>query len=227
MPAAATAAVSAQAPLADPWLADPWADALRSGRGPLFLRGDDGRLLPLEIERWCAAADSADATVLDRCEGPVLDIGCGPGRLVHALAAAGRPVLGIDVCPEAVDRTVRGGGSALCRSVFEPLPSEGRWGTVLLMDGNIGIGGDPATLLGRAAELVGPEGQALVEAAGPDVDERVEVQVVDGRGARGAGFPWARVGTRALPAYADATGWRVGRRWRAEGRSFVQLRRRR
>ncbi|WP_137991431.1 class I SAM-dependent methyltransferase [Streptomyces vilmorinianum] len=209
------------------WRTDPYTDALRSGRGPLFLRRDDGRLLPLEIERWCAAADRADATVLARCEGPVLDVGCGPGRLVQALAAAGRPVLGIDVCQEAVDRTVTGGGTALCRSVFDPLPSEGRWGTVLLMDGNIGIGGDPGTLLERAAALVRPGGQALVEAAGPDVDERIEVRVVDGRGARGADFPWARVGTRALPAYADATGWTVERRWRAAGRSFLQLRRRR
>ncbi|MGW6564788.1 class I SAM-dependent methyltransferase [Streptomyces sp. NPDC054975] len=208
------------------WRADPWGDALRSGRGPLFLRRADGWLLPLEVERWCAAADPADTTVLARCEGPVLDVGCGPGRLVHALAEAGRPVLGIDVCQEAVDRTVAGGGTALCRSVFEPLPGEGRWGTVLLMDGNIGIGGDPGTLLERAAALVAPGGQALVEAAGPDVDERIEVRVVDGRGGRGADFPWARVGARALPAYADAAGWRVERRWRAEGRSFLQLRRR-
>ncbi|MFF9912464.1 class I SAM-dependent methyltransferase [Streptomyces sp. NPDC013457] len=179
------------------------------------------------VERWCAVADPADGTVLDRCEGAVLDVGCGPGRLVHALAAAGRPVLGIDVCQEAVDRTVDGGGTALLRSVFDPLPAEGRWGTVLLMDGNIGIGGDPGQLLARAAELVEPEGQLLVEAAAPDVDERVAVRVVDGRGAHGADFRWARVGARALPAYADATGWRVERRWRAGNRSFLQLRRRR
>ncbi|MFF9011474.1 methyltransferase domain-containing protein [Streptomyces sp. NPDC014870] len=209
------------------WRADPWGDALRSGRGPLFLRRADGWLLPLEVERWCAAADPADATVLARCEGAVLDVGCGPGRLVHALAAAGRPVLGIDVCQAAVARTVDGGGTALCRSVFDPLPGEGRWGTVLLMDGNIGIGGDPAGLLARAAALVTPGGQTLVEAAAPDVDERVEVRVDDGRGARGVDFPWARVGARALPAYADASGWRVEHRWRAGDRSFLQLRRRR
>ena len=35
--------------------------------------------------------------------------------------------------------------------MFEPLPGEGRWGTVLLLDGNVGIGGDPVALLERAA----------------------------------------------------------------------------
>ncbi|WP_176740520.1 class I SAM-dependent methyltransferase [Streptomyces sp. Ncost-T10-10d] len=209
------------------WRADPYTDAPRSGRGPLFLRCGDGWLLPLEIERWCATAASADNTAPARCRGPVLDIGCGPGRLVTALAALGRPALGIDVSQEAVDRTVRGGGAALCRSVFDPLPSEGRWGTVLLVDGNTGIGGDAAALPARTAELVGPDGVAIVEAAALDVDERVDVRVVDGRGTRGTAFPWARVGIRALSAYSESTGWTAAGPWQAEDRWFLELRRRR
>ncbi|MFD5841041.1 methyltransferase domain-containing protein [Streptomyces chartreusis] len=77
--------------------ADPYATALRAGRGPLFLRRADGWLLPLDVERWCTHADPVDLDVLDRCEGAVLDVGCGPGRLVAALSARGRTVLGIDV----------------------------------------------------------------------------------------------------------------------------------
>ncbi len=95
----------------------------------------------------------------------------------------------MDVSPEAVDRTIRAGGAALCRSVFDPLPKEGEWGTVLLMDGNIGIGGDPAALLRRTAELAAPGGLLVVETAAYEVDERVEVRVDDGRGGRGAAFP--------------------------------------
>ncbi|WP_234316811.1 class I SAM-dependent methyltransferase, partial [Streptomyces sp. NRRL S-15] len=112
-----------------PWAADPYARALSQGRGPLFLRRDDGWLLPLDVERWCADADAADLSALHRAEGPVLDIGCGPGRLVAALAARGHRALGIDVSEAAVGHTQRIGGSALRRSVFEPLPGEGRWGT--------------------------------------------------------------------------------------------------
>ncbi|WP_406114437.1 class I SAM-dependent methyltransferase [Streptomyces sp. NBC_01014] len=208
------------------WRAEPYRDALRAGQGPLFLRRDDGWLLPLDVERWCGAPDSADVTVLARCRGSVLDIGCGPGRLVAALAALGTTTLGIDVSQAAVDRTVQEGGAALCRSVFAPLPGEGRWRTALLMDGNVGIGGDPAALLVRVAELTGPNGMLIVEAAGHDIDERVDVRVDDGRGARGAAFPWARAGTRALLGYAETTGWVTEDQWKTAGRSFLQLRRR-
>ncbi|THA83010.1 methyltransferase domain-containing protein [Streptomyces sp. A0592] len=205
------------------WQADPYADALRAGQGPLYLRRHDGWLLPLEVERWCAEPDAADATVLARCTGPVLDIGCGPGRLVAALAGLGHAALGVDVTPEAVARTLRSGGSALCRSVFDALPREGDWGTVLLMDGNIGIGGDPGALLRRAAELTAPGGSLLAEAATADVDERVEVHVEDGAGGRGASFWWARLGTRALCDAAQTAGWTLYGTWQAAGRHFVHL----
>ncbi|MGW1075867.1 methyltransferase domain-containing protein [Streptomyces sp. NPDC002537] len=213
-------------PRADaPWCADPYADAVRVGRGPLFLRRADGWLLPLEVERWCGGADPADTTVLDRCEGEVIDLGCGPGRLVAALAARGRPALGVDVSPAAVARTRRTGGAALCRSVFDPLPGEGRWGTALLVDGNIGIGGDPHALLTRVAAVTAPGGLLLVEAAAADLDERVHVRVDDGRGRTGTAFPWARVGAPALRRHAAATGWRVTDQWQASERQFMGLRR--
>ncbi|WP_407565796.1 class I SAM-dependent methyltransferase [Streptomyces sp. 184] len=217
--------------------ADPYAHALRSGAGPLFLRRRDGWLLPLEVERWCGVPDGADVTVLRRCTGPVLDIGCGPGRLVAALAALGRPALGIDVSSEAVAHARSRGAAALRRSVFEPLPGEGRWGTALLIDGNVGIGGDPAALLARTAALLRPGGRLVVEvAADDDVDERVHVHVTDGvRGPRAArrpdrahpghhGFPWARVGLPALLRYAAAGRWREEDRWAAGGRRFAALR---
>lgn len=205
------------------WQADPYTDALRTGRGPLFLRRTDGRLLPLEVERWCAEPDAADRTVLSRSHGAVLDIGCGPGRLVAALAARGRTALGIDVSPEAVARTIRTGGSALRRSVFDPLPREGHWNTALLMDGNVGIGGDPRALLARVARLVAPDGVLLAETAPPDVDERVRVRVFDGIAAQGTAFPWARVGPEALLRYAGAAGWSLRDAWKVGARRFVAL----
>ncbi|WP_369173186.1 class I SAM-dependent methyltransferase [Streptomyces sp. R28] len=210
------------------WSADPYSHALRTGHGPLFLRRPDGWLLPLDVERWCADADAADLEVLRRCEGAVLDVGCGPGRLVAALGRQGRRVLGIDVSEAAVTRTVRLGGPALRRSVFDPLPGEGRWGTVLLIDGNVGIGGDPAALLARTAQLLSPGGLLIAETLPDlDLDERVQVHVTDARGATGTAFPWARLGTPALLRHAERAGWRAVGQWTAGGRSFAALRSRR
>ncbi|MFD6432584.1 class I SAM-dependent methyltransferase [Streptomyces venezuelae] len=221
------------------WGDDPYADALRAGRGPLFLRRTDGWLLPLDVERWCARADATDLDVVERCEGAVLDIGCGPGRLVAALAARGRHALGIDVSRAAVAHTARLGGQALHRSVFEPLPGEGRWGTALLLDGNIGIGGDPSALLGRTEELLAPGGLLIAETASVDIDERVDVRLVPAAEVHGLHegtyegayenmherpFPWARLGTPALVRRAGRAGWRITGQWTADGRSFVALR---
>ncbi|MEU0169476.1 class I SAM-dependent methyltransferase [Streptomyces iakyrus] len=202
--------------------AEPYDAALRAGRGPLFLRRTDGWLLPLEVERWCAGADPVDRDVLDRCEGAVLDVGCGPGRLVAELAARGRAALGIDVSEAAVEHTARLGGQALRRSVFEQLPGEGRWDTVLLMDGNIGIGGDPRALLERVAGLLRPGGLLIAETVAADVDERVRVHITDARATTGEPFPWARLGTRALLGYAR--GWGRAGQWTAGGRHFAALR---
>ncbi|WP_308434848.1 methyltransferase domain-containing protein [Streptomyces fructofermentans] len=224
-----------------PWSADPYSHAVLSGRGPLFLRRADGWLLPLEVERWCADADAVDREVLARCEGAVLDVGCGPGRLVAALAARGGTALGIDVSEAAVAHTTRLGGQALQRSVFEPLPGEGRWGTALLVDGNIGIGGDPAALLRRLSRLLAPGGLLIAETVpDADVDERVSVRIVripgtpdgtedhdGGPGAAGPSFPWARLGTPALLRHAARAGWRPQGQWTAGGRAFATLRNRR
>ncbi|MGR8010675.1 class I SAM-dependent methyltransferase [Streptomyces hypolithicus] len=205
---------------------DPFAHALRDGGGPLFLRGSDGARLPSEMDRWCAAADAADISVLDRCKGAVLDIGCGPGRLVAALKGLGHHALGIDVSRAAVARTSHTGGAALCRSVFDRLPAEGQWTSALLMDGNIGIGGDPQALLERIRTLVSPRGGRLfVEAAADDVDERLSAWFDDGRGHVGESFPWARIGARALGCTAAATGWLPVDHWVVGDRHFLELHR--
>lgn len=214
----------APAPAAPAWSTDPYAAALWHGTGPLFLRRTDGWLLPLEVERWCARPDAADRSVLRRCRGGVLDIGCGPGRMVADLARRGRRALGIDVTQAAVDLTRRRGGTARLASVFEPLPGEGRWHSTLLLDGNVGIGGEPEALLHRLRQVTAPGGRLLAEAAPAEVDERVEACLTDGRGRSGPPFAWARLGPAALTACAARADWWVADRWAVRDRSFVELR---
>ncbi|WP_152648673.1 class I SAM-dependent methyltransferase [Streptacidiphilus anmyonensis] len=206
---------------------DPFATAMRTGRGPLWLRTEDGRhRIPLHVERWCAEPDSADSTLVNRAlwRGlPTLDIGCGPGRLVTALQRHGLPALGVDVTPAAVTRTIGLGGSALCRSVFDRLPGEGRWATGLLADGNLGIGGDPSALLCRVAQLLAPGGRLLVEVEPAEVDERLTVRLEDGAGRLGPTFPWARLGKSATIRIAETAGFTAAGGWHSDGRDFLEL----
>ena len=221
--------ILAPAPDARPWSDDPYAEAMRTGSGPLWLRRADGHRHPLDVERWCAPPDSADWTLLSRClrRGlPTLDIGCGPGRLVAALQTCGLPALGVDITHTAVARTRGLGGNALCRSVFDPLPGERRWGSALLADGNLGIGGDPSALLRRAAQLLAHDGLLLVEVEPGDLDERVTVTVEDGSGRNGPAFPWARLGAPAALRCADEAGFALADAWTSQERHFLALRRR-
>jgi SAM-dependent methyltransferase len=196
-------------------------EALAEETGTLALRIADGREMPLEVSRWCGPPDAADQELLRRCRGPVLDVGCGPGRLTVALTEQGIPALGVDISRAAVARARRAGATALRRSVFDPLPGQGRWATVLLADGNIGIGGVPARLLRRCAELLSPEGRILIEAEPGNVDERLTARLEHPDGRRGPVFPWARLGTAALVSAAAAAGLDVIEQWQLADRAFV------
>lgn len=187
---------------------------------------DPSGVRTLAVALWSADPDPVDEVILARCRPPVLDVGCGPGRLVGALAGRGVPALGIDVSARAVERTRARGAPALRRAVEGRLPAEGRWGTVLLVDGNIGIGGDPAALLRRCRELLAPDGVLLVEVdpdPGVDVLTTVELRTADGRASRP--LPWAYVGARALVALAARCDLVVGETWRLRGRTVVALHR--
>src|SRR5208283_696174 len=116
-----------------------------------------GSRKPLPVDGWLSESPG-DKSILDRCEGPTLDIGSGPGRLTVALAERGIPTLGIDITPYAVDMARSSGALVMLRDVFDRVPGTGRWTTVLLADGNIGIGGDPAALLRRVGQRVVPLG---------------------------------------------------------------------
>jgi SAM-dependent methyltransferase len=158
------------------------------------LVADSGDRIHLDVERWRGEIDDAEWQHVAALGDPVLDVGCGPGRVVAALTASGRPALGIDVAPAAVAQTAARGAPALRRSVFSPLPNEGRWGGVVLLDGNVGIGGDPIALLRRARQLLRAGGQVLVEADAPGQPTRelaVRIETTPDR--TGPWFRWAVV----------------------------------
>ena len=192
---------------------------------PGVVRRADGRAQPLQLGRWLMPADAADAAVLARVDGPVLDIGCGPGRHVAALHAAGRSALGLDLSPVAVSITRDRGAAAVLGSVFDDVPDAGAWHTALLLDGNVGIGGAPDVLLRRVRDLLAPGGAVVVELDPPGTPtQRVRIRLEAGD-AVSEWFPWAHVSADDAAKAADAAGLVVGWTVAAGGRWFAALRR--
>ena len=187
------------------------------------LRVNDGREFPIDVRRWLAAADEADEDLLDRVVGPVLDVGCGPGRLVRALRQRGIDTLGVEIAPTAVAIARRWGAPVVQCSVFDPLPGSGKWGSALLLDGSAGIGGDPVSLLRRLGQLLGPRGIVFIEMERPGVaSESLHVRIETAHGA-GSWFPWAIVSIDDADDLAAATGFRVSESWAHGDRRFARM----
>jgi len=190
----------------------------------LWVRYETGAVRPLPVCRWLATATDADQSALDRTVAPVLDVGCGPGRNVLALARRGVLAVGIDVAPAAVRHARQAGAAAVLADVFERVPAAGRWGSALLLDGNIGIGGRPDLLLRRLASLLRENGRIVCECSGPGHASARELIHLEGQpGRRSAWFGWARVGIDDVDALADRVQLQSLERWEVGGRWFALL----
>ena len=204
-----------------------YGDGLRSGPGSAirpYARLIDGTAIPLALERYLGPADATDEQLLDGLRGPVLDVGCGPGRHLAALAARGVFALGVDLSPVAVELAVGGGGRAIVGDIFDELPAGGTWRSALLLDGNIGIGGSPVRLLARIGALLDDAGEVLVELDPPGTWTGSTQARLERNGVASAWFPWARVAAPAIAPIARAGGFRVTEIWPLSGRWFARLR---
>jgi SAM-dependent methyltransferase len=153
-------------------------------------------------------------------------VGCGPGRHLAALRAAGKRGLGVDLSPVAVRLARDRGAEAMAGDIWSDVPGAGSWRTALLLDGNIGIGGMPAALLRRAGELLRPDGLAVVEVdppGAPTLRTRIRIEAPD---AVSEWFAWARVGADGIAAVARRAGFEQHDTFEAAGRTFVTLGRR-
>lgn len=199
-------------------------DRAAAGMPAVFTaRHSNGSVLRFDPVTWCQDVIAGDETLLNRCTGPTLDVGCGPGRLTGALTGSGRPVLGIDISATAVHLTRRRGAVALRRDVFDPVPGTGRWRHLLLADGNIGIGGDPHRLLRRCRELLAPEGRLHVELAAPGTPGWAGIATVRTPSGQTSPLSWACVPVDGLAGPATAAAMRVLDTWTERGRWFATL----
>lgn len=175
----------------------------------VVLRADTGEALALDLGRWHDPATAEEQELLSGVGGPVIDLGCGPGRLVVSLASRRIPALGVDSSPSAVALARKRGAVVLQRDLFERLPGEGRWATALLFDGNLGIGGDPTRLLARCRQLTGGRGQVVAEVDPPGTGWRRLTAWFERDELRSAPFQWAVVGADAVAELAGPAGLAV------------------
>lgn len=192
--------------------------------GALHAVGEDGSRRALPLGRWLGTPDAAEVAVLDRAVGPVVDIGCGVGRHVLALHRRGVRAVGVEISPVAAAIARGRGSQVIVGSIFER-PTTSDWQTALLLDGNIGIGGDAPRLLRRTAALLAPEGRALVELEPPTGASGARRVRLEGGHAISRWMPWHFVAADEIDDLAAAAGLAVHERWRAGDRWFAQLRR--
>jgi SAM-dependent methyltransferase len=190
----------------------------------LVARYPDGSTRPLQLSRWVQAADEVDERALELLHGPVLDVGCGPGRHLHALARRGVFGLGVDLSPVAVGLARGAGANAIVASIFDELPGTGRWRSALLLDGNIGIGGEPARLLRRISGLLAESGHALVELSAPHTTTVQTLVRLETTRQSSDWFAWAEVSAVDIAPVAAASGFGVERCWNENDRWFALLR---
>lgn len=198
-------------------------DAAAGGRAAdLTVHGAGGSAV-LRLDGWTGKLTDADRSVIDHCQGPTLDVGCGPGRFTVGVAATGTACLGVDISATAVRLTRRRGGRAVRRSVFGRVPGAGRWRHLLLTDGNVGIGGEPRALLSRCRSLLDPAGTVLVELEPPGSPSGAGTVWLHHAGRTSQPFRWAYLSVDDLAESAAAAAFRVADRWCVAGRWFAAL----
>lgn len=145
--------------------------------------------------------------------GPVLDLGAGAGRAALWCQERGLEVTAVEASPLAADVCrARGVHDVRLGDLNDP-PTDRAWAAVLLLCGNLGLGGSYdgiRLLLSRLAKICVP-GAALigdsVDPGGPgDVRLRLRYQ--------GRATPWWQqynIPPAEIPSLVEGTGWTLAR----------------
>jgi SAM-dependent methyltransferase len=182
----------------------------------LVLETDDGGTGPAMHPEWFFRSFDRwewwDRKLLPLVEhGPVLDLGAGAGRASLYLHERGLPVTAVDASPGAVEVCRRRGvGDVRLGDVNDP-PADQPWAGVLLLCGNLGLGGSwegNRRLLARLAGLAAPGAVLVGDSVTPDGPARVVLRIRY----RNLVTPWwpqYNIPAERMAALVGGTGWRL------------------
>jgi SAM-dependent methyltransferase len=149
----------------------------------LLLESDDGalRAADLQPEDFFLPQDGWpwwEQRAIARAAGPVLDLGAGAGRHALHLQGLGHRVTAVDMSPGAAAVCRARGVSDVRLADLNDLTPEGRWGTILLMCGNLGLAGDwdpTRRLLTSLGERTPPGGLLIGDSVDPTSDDPLDL----------------------------------------------------
>ncbi len=208
-------------------IGDAWGAALLD-----HLEGRDGDMLVLELEEG-VGVPALDAEWFFRSEpewepeerellaavtaGPVLDLGAGAGRAALHLQGRGLEVVAVENSPGAAEVCRRRGVRDVRTTDLNDPPTDRAWRAVLLLCGNIGLGGSwegIRRLLRRLAEISAPGAVLVTDSVNDAGQGEIGLRLRYGDLAT----PWWRqrnVSAAEAPALVEGTGWRIVRRLHA------------
>lgn len=198
----------------------------------LVLEVDDGTAVPAMHPEWFfrdfAAWDWWDRELLAHVDpGPVLDLGAGAGRASRYFQLLGHEVTAIESSPGAAEVCRSRGVQDVRVGDLNDPPRDRRWTTVLLLCGNLGLGGSweaNRALLTRLAGLAAPNAVLI----GDSVNYTGRAEIGLRIRYKGLVTEWWRqrnVSFTEIPSLVEGTGWVIERQVEDGADHAVALRR--
>ena len=178
------------------------ADYYGGARGHVAIRRDDDYVeqMPADFMMlYFQPPPENEQGLLAQLNGPVLDVGCGPGRHLLWLQEQGTEAVGIDISPRTV-AVARDRGCADVRvmSVFDLDFEPETFNGVIMMFNNMGIGGTEQgtrQMLSALLDVTAPGGKLLAAVRDPLATEK-PVHLAYHQANRDAGRPPGQVRIR-------------------------------
>lgn len=187
----------------------------------LSLVSSSGEEWSLNVDRWLGPASAADTHALTRTNGRVLDVGSGPGRMLKAGSKMGIDIEGVDTDLSTALSLQKLGYTVHTGDIMDvDLPS---YESFLLMDGNLGMTGDPIGLLRRLCTLRTKNAVLIVEVESPLEKTRTELVRLKTNSTLSGSFYWSWVTVQDLGLIAETGGWQLQQIWEENDRYFGEL----